>query len=112
MKYLITLFLAASTLCGFAQNKDLDTVTFRVEGICGMCQDRVENAAYLKGVKQVSWNKETKMLTAIYKPSKVTPQKIGQSIANAGHDNDYAKASDAAYGKIHDCCLYREMESH
>jgi len=112
MKYIITIFLAVVSIGSFAQNKDLDTTTFRVEGICGMCQDRIENAAYIKGVKKVSWDKETKIMTAIYKPSKVTPQQIGQSVADAGHDNDYAKATPEAYSKIHDCCLYREMESH
>jgi copper chaperone CopZ len=112
MKYIITIFLATISLLSFAQNKDIDTTTFHVEGICGMCKDRIENAAYIKGVKKVTWDKETKILTVVYKPSKVTPQQIGQSVADAGHDNDYAKASAEAYSKIHDCCTYRETESH
>jgi hypothetical protein len=112
MKYLFTLFLATFALGAFSQNNSLDTVSIKVEGICGMCQDRIENAAYIKGVKKVTWDKETRVLTCIYKPSKVSPQQIGQSVADAGHDNEYAKASAEAYGKIHDCCKYREMESH
>ncbi len=112
LKYILITIMAAFTLPAVAQNTTVQTDTFRVEGVCSMCKDRIENAAYIKGVKKVEWNKETKMLTVVYNPSKVTVQKIGQSIAKAGHDNDYAKASTAEYNKVHDCCRYREIDSH
>lgn len=112
LKYILIAILATITLPSAAQNATADTATFRVEGVCGMCKDRIENAAYIKGVKKVEWNKETKMLTVVYNPSKVSVEKIGQSIAKAGHDNAYAKASTAEYNKVHDCCRYREIDSH
>lgn len=95
-----------------AQNKSIDTASFTVNGICGMCEDRIENAAYIKGVKQVEWNKMEQKLTIIYKPKKVTIEEVAKSIADAGHDNQYFKASDKAYGLVNNCCKYREGEIH
>lgn len=102
------LFLSAQA---FAQ-KGIDTASFSVNGICGMCEDRIENAAYIKGVKKVDWDKDTQKLTVIYKPKKVSIQEIAQSVADAGHDNEYAKASAEAYKQVHNCCKYREQEVH
>lgn len=111
-KSLIIVFLTIFAFGAKAQEKSLDTATFRVEGICEMCKERIENAAYIKGVKKVDWNKETKMITVIYKPGKVTVQQIADSIAKAGHDNEFAKATTLDYDKVHGCCKYREDESH
>jgi copper chaperone CopZ len=95
-----------------AQNKSIDTASFTVNGVCGMCEDRIENAAYIKGVKQVDWNKDEQKLTIIYKPKKVSIEEVAQSVADAGHDNEYFKASEKAYGLVHNCCKYREQEVH
>ena len=35
----------------FAQKKTLSSDTIHVDGICEQCQKRIENAAYIKGVK-------------------------------------------------------------
>ena len=107
---IITVFLLIGAQ-SYAQ-KGLDTTTFTVDGICGMCEDRIENAAYIKGVKKVDWDKETQKLTVIYKPKKVTIEEIAQSVADAGHDNEYVKASSEAYSQVHGCCKYRESEVH
>ena len=104
-------FLSLAVTVG-AQNKSIDTASFTVDGICGMCEERIENAAYIKGVKQVDWNKDEQKLTVIYKPKKVTIQEVAQSVADAGHDNEYVKASDKAYSLVHNCCKYREQEVH
>ncbi len=116
MKKIIFIFFVAFltiNINGVAQNKNIDTASFTVDGICGMCQERIENAAYIKGVKKVSWNKEEQLLTVIYKPKKVTIKEVAQSVADAGHDNEYFKATDWAYdNKVHHCCKYRENEIH
>jgi copper chaperone CopZ len=95
-----------------AKNKVV-TTQFRVEGVCGMCKERIENAALIKGVKKVDWDQATRMLTVIYKPSKVNEMTIHQSIANAGHDTDKVKAPEEVYKKMDGCCDYRGgVESH
>ena len=106
------LFFLLVTMAVSGQNKSLDTATFTVNGVCGMCEERIENAAYIKGVKKVDWDKEAQKLTIIFKPNKVTVKEVARSVADAGHDNEYFKASDKAYGLINSCCRYREMEIH
>jgi Cu(I)/Ag(I) efflux system membrane fusion protein len=47
------------------------------------------------------------MLTATFDPAKTSIDAIGKKIAEAGHDNDKAKATDKAYDKLPGCCKYR-----
>lgn len=113
MKFLFP-FIAALfvTVSANAQSKNVQTDTLTVNGICEMCQARIENAAYIKGVKKASWDKETKILTVVYQPKKVTLQEIANSVAMGGHDNRLATASDKAYDHVHHCCKYRTDTSH
>ena len=39
-------------------------------------------------------------------PEKITIQKIGEKIAEAGYDNQYATAKDETYNNLHHCCQY------
>lgn len=109
---LILSFAILLGLPAFAQEKSIDTATVKVDGLCSMCQERIENAAYIKGVKKASWDKETKILTVIYQPKKVTVLQIEESVAKAGHDTEHVKATDDAYSRIHGCCKYREDDTH
>ncbi len=108
MKYLIIflsfIFLSAAAP---AQEKDIKTDTLMVSGNCSMCKKRIEKAAYVKGVKLAEWNKETKMLTVTYKPSKTSAEEILKSVAAAGHDSETATAPEEAYSKLPACCNYR-----
>ena len=101
---LLTTFV--STLSTQAQNK-WKTDTLHVAGNCSMCKKRIDEAAYLKGVKSADWNKTTKVLTVIYAPAKVERQQIVQAVLNAGHDASGQRASDKQYKTLPDCCAYR-----
>ena len=79
-----------------------------VAGVCGMCEKRIEKAALIKGVKMVEWDKSTQKLKVVYSPKKVELKQILKSVADAGHDTDKIKAGDEAYGKLPDCCKYRD----
>ena len=94
------------------KNKEIVTDSISVYGICGMCEERIENAALIKGVKKVEWHKDEQMLHVTYRADKVSIEEIGQSIADAGHDNSIVNASDEAYEKVHSCCKYREDDVH
>ena len=90
----------------FAQsNTKTDTIT--VHGNCGQCKERIEEAAYIKGVKSAVWDKQTKVLTIKYVSSKTSLDKISQSIAKVGHDNTLHNSTDKDYKKIPECCAYR-----
>ncbi|MCG8410710.1 MAG: cation transporter [Bacteroidales bacterium] len=95
------------------KEKKVKTVKFEVKGVCDMCKKRIENAALIKGVKWVEWDKATDTLTVIYKPSKVKLIKIHESIAEAGHTTDKVKCNLEAYKKLPPCCAYMgDVEKH
>ena len=110
MKNLIFSLLFIFSASAYAAGTD--TASFTVNGICGMCKDRIENAAYIKGVKKATWDKEEQTLTVIYKPGKVTLDQIGKSLCEAGHDNQYATCTEEQYLRVHKCCRYRDQEVH
>ena len=94
-------------------NKKIQTETFLVEGVCNMCKKRIEKAALKSGVMSADWNKDTKVLTIIHKPKKVSLMQVKEALANAGHDMEDLKSTDEAYAKLPDCCAYRDgVETH
>ncbi|GBL35436.1 hypothetical protein EMGBS15_10310 [Filimonas sp.] len=90
----------------FAQGK-MKTDTVTIDGNCGQCKTRIEEASYIKGVKQVEWNKKTKVLTVTYNSEKTTLDQIELAIAKAGHDSKEHKSTDKDYKKLPSCCAYR-----
>ena len=98
-------FVFTSNNNAFAANPK--TEKLKVSGNCDMCKARIEKAAKVDGVTKAEWNKKDKMLTATFDPAKTSIDAIGKKIAEVGHDNDKAKATDAAYNKLHSCCKYR-----
>ena len=111
MKYLIILLISVFSLSANAQEstKKIAEITFEVDGVCGMCKKRIENAAMrTSGVKLAEWNVETHQLKLVYKTTKVSEDELHQAIIAAGHDTDKMKAEDSVYDQIHDCCHYRD----
>jgi hypothetical protein len=90
----------------YPKSGDVKTAEFKVEGVCGMCKDRIENGALIKGVKKAEWDKKTEMLTVIYNPDKVELIDIHKAIAELGHSTDKVKAKEASYNKLPMCCQY------
>lgn len=114
MKRLIVFLLVIfSSSFVFAQGaKDIVTEHYKVSGNCAKCKKRIENAAYIKGVKRAEWDKTTGELTVIYRPSQTNAATILQHIAKAGHDSDLAKADEEAYKNLPHCCAYKETGKH
>ena len=83
--------------------------TFKVSGICGMCEERIENALSVKGVKLAEWDVKTKECRVVYKSSVVTEEQLHELLNEAGHDTETSKASDEEYDQVHGCCKYRTM---
>jgi copper chaperone CopZ len=83
-------------------------VRFWVDGVCGMCEERIETALLnTKGVWAADWNEKTHEVVVVYNPKKTTELALHQAIAAVGHDTKKVKATDAAYAKVHGCCKYR-----
>ena len=105
-----TLITAALiTLSVTAQSK-ITKIVLEVDGLCGMCQERIENASYLAGVKHVNWNKATHKLNLIYRNDKVSKEEIIASINSTGHDVKGSLASAEQYKQVHGCCRFRDSD--
>lgn len=83
--------------------------TLKVEGLCEMCKERIENAAKkVVGVSSASWDNKTKVLHLNVDSSKTTLRVISLAIAGAGHDTEQHKADDKTYNALPSCCKYRK----
>lgn len=88
-----------------------DTLKIWVDGVCGMCKDRVEKAAVAtKGVESADWNIEFRELTVIAKGEGLDADQLQKNIALAGHDTEAYWAPEDAYNALHGCCKYRDAE--
>lgn len=105
MRFIILILLIALTSVVMATT-NLTTVTFKVSGVCGMCEKTIETAAYIKGVKKADWSQKTHIITVTYDATKTTVDAIQKSIAKVGYDTEKYKATDEAYNKLHSCCKY------
>jgi mercuric ion binding protein len=90
-----------------AKTSTVKTEAFKVSGNCGMCKERIETAAKVDGVSKAEWNKDTKMLTLAYDPSKVKSDDVQKKVAAVGHDTEKYKADTKVYNGLPGCCKYR-----
>ncbi|WP_372773346.1 heavy-metal-associated domain-containing protein [Mangrovibacterium sp.] len=106
--FVVMMVLLSVTAIGSAQNKKIEREQIKVSGVCNLCQERIENAALIKGVKFVSWDKEKQILEVVYKSDKTTLLTIEKAIAEVGHDTENVRATDEVYNNLYHCCQYRE----
>lgn len=104
----LTLFLLTFSFHAdlYSFSGDVETAEFKVEGVCSMCKDRIENGALIKGVKKAEWDKDTGMITVTYNPEKVKLIDIHKAIAELGHSTDKVKTKESSYKKLPVCCQY------
>jgi mercuric ion binding protein len=116
---LLTVMIAAAiSQSAFAQKNDQNTVktivskteSFKVFGNCELCQTRIENAVKEEGASSASWDKDTKMLTVTYDPSKTSRDKLSKKLASVGHDTEKYRAPDDVYDKLPACCHYERAK--
>ncbi|NRD20940.1 cation transporter [Winogradskyella eckloniae] len=108
MKKVIVFLSLIVTTVAFAQNKNAK-VSMEVDGVCGMCKERIEKAAIrTKGVKSAVWNVDTHELKLIIDERKTDVKTIAKNVAAVGHDTKEIKATDEQYNTVHPCCRYRD----
>ncbi len=117
MKNYINFLFASLIIFVFAGNnfvyaQTTKTESFKVYGNCEMCQDRIEGVLKKKdGVLKRIWNDDTKILTVVFDPSKITLTQIKQKIADEGYDTDEIQATEAAYNNLSKCCQYKRAKA-
>lgn len=107
-KGIITILFISLYSVSFAQKAS--SISFEVAGSCGMCKQRIEKAAKIKGVSEASWDVASHKATVKFDSKTTNAQAIKQAIADAGHDTDEIKAKDEVYEKLHECCLYDRLD--
>ena len=107
---LLCLFIIVTVNTSYAQKKKskIQALDITVTGVCGMCEERIENAALIKGVKVAEWDKNTQILSVVFNSKKTDEETIHKAVAEHGHDTEKVKASDEAYKKLPACCAYRD----
>ena len=108
----LVLLLLVFGYTAWGENHNIVTDHKKVEGVCEQCKKRIEDAAYVKGVKTAEWNPDTRDLYLRYDSTKTNTEIILKSVAKAGHDNELFKADDADYAKQPKCCRYKTVKKH
>ena len=95
----------------FAQLIAQDQQVIKVSGTCGMCKERIEEAAVnVIGVSAVSYDIEKQELTVDVQPVFIRKELVNALLA-VGHDADGQVSSDEAYKELPDCCKYKAEET-
>ncbi|NNF32928.1 MAG: TonB-dependent receptor, partial [Saprospiraceae bacterium] len=88
-----------------------NTTIIWVDGICGMCEDRIKKAVLeLEGISTAEWNVETKMLTFTTEEEAFDVEQVHLAVTRVGHDTKKYLAPQKAYDNLHACCKYRDEE--
>lgn len=89
---------------------DSHHASFAVAGNCGMCKERIENAALsVSGVSFAHWDAATQILHLDFDPAKTDVDEVQKAIAQAGHDTEKFSAPDQVYQELPGCCLYERF---
>ena len=80
-------------------------IKIKTSGECDMCKKSIESeVGKMSGVKKVTLDIETKILTVEYNTKKTSPDKIRKAIAGIGYDADDVKANNRAQKELPGCC--------
>jgi Cu(I)/Ag(I) efflux system membrane fusion protein len=80
----------------------------RVQGLCGMCRERIETAARgVSGVSEAAWDSETGVLVLRLDARRASVDAVARAVARVGHDTEGYKAEDGVYEGLPGCCRYR-----
>ncbi|MFK7934761.1 MAG: TonB-dependent receptor [Saprospiraceae bacterium] len=84
-------------------------VSIWVDGICGMCEERIEGAAMqIMGVETASWDVVSKMLT-VSTNADFEENNLHYAVTGVGHDTKKFLASEEIYENLHACCKYKDL---
>lgn len=109
-----SIIIALLLICAIQVKAQSNTKTdsLMVEGVCEMCQERIQKFAYGKGVKFAEWDQNTSYLKLVYNEQKTTLSEISERVAGIGHKTNLHPADEKAYNKLPGCCQYESVEKH
>ncbi len=88
---------------------EMQQISFKVEGNCGMCKARIEKAANtVNGVYNAHWDENTKLLKVQVTKNTSTQKEIEYAVTKVGHNTENSTSSDTVYESLPPCCKYRK----
>ena len=104
--------ILSSSIPLFAQIKNAQSTTVKINGNCGMCKSTIKKTGSIKKIAQVEWDNATQMATLTYDSKITNEDEILKRISLAGYDNEKFLAPDDVYNNLHGCCQYeRELSA-
>ena len=101
----IIVMFVMSTKTIKAQDATTAELKIKTSAVCDMCKETIEKyVAFEKGIKKSTLDVESKILTVIYNPTKITPERIRLAVSKSGYDADEVPADPKAYKKLNACC--------
>ncbi|MEI7983612.1 MAG: heavy metal-associated domain-containing protein [Bacteroidota bacterium] len=95
--------MLAGTAC--SQDKKVEIIKIKTSAVCSQCKERIEGGmAYEKGVKDVSLDVDSKVVTIKYNVKSTTPDELRRKISKLGYDADSIPGDKVAYEKLPACC--------
>ncbi|PHR69674.1 MAG: hypothetical protein COA67_09700 [Lutibacter sp.] len=87
--------------------EQLQTITFGVQGNCGMCKSTIEKSVNsVNGVSNSVWESEKKEIEISFNASKTNETAIHNAIAASGYRTDIVPENEEAYKNLPGCCKY------
>ncbi len=91
--------------------ENMNKISFKVYGNCGMCKARIEKAAKsVNGVLSAEWDAETNTIEVVTENNKLSSKEVSEAIAAVGHDTEYNVSKKEVYNKLPDCCQYERKK--
>ncbi|MBL6649063.1 MAG: heavy-metal-associated domain-containing protein [Flavobacteriaceae bacterium] len=113
MKQIVIFTLLFSSICYSQSNSISEKASFKVLGVCEMCEERIEKETIkLKGVKYADWDILSNNISIIYNSKKIDLDKIHRHISLLGHSTEKYKAPQETYNSLPDCCRYETIDPH
>lgn len=99
------LLIAPANLQAQEKTPKVDTLHIETSAVCGMCKDRLESElGFVKGVKSVELDLDSKRLTIVYRTKKVSKEALRQKVADTGYRADHLPANPEAFMALPACC--------
>jgi hypothetical protein len=109
MRHFLFWVFMCSSLAGLKGQQD--TLFIWVDGLCGMCKNRIEKEAIkVVGVRAVQYNVYQNLLAVVPGTSDFDMDKLQMAVAAIGHDTENYKADSLVYESLHECCHYRDPQ--
>lgn len=107
-----SLIQAAESEYVIKKESKYDTVEIQTSAVCGDCKNRLEHdISFVKGVKSVELDNDTKVLTVVYRKDKTTVKDIKVAVTKVGYDADEMLADQKAHDRLPACCQ-KDVEPH